>query len=153
MIVPTLMQKIGEAMKARDSVRVSTLRMLSSEFKNEKINKFVPGAAEQPELTEAEELNVIRKEAKKRKEAIEMYAKAGAEDKAVNEKAELAILQEFLPAEVTEEELTKLVEEAIAETKASTMQDMGKVVSLVKSKNSNVDGGLVATLVRSKLGL
>lgn len=144
MIVPTLMQQIGEAMKAHDAVKVSTLRMLSSEFKNEKIDK-------QHDLTEEEELVVVRREAKKRKEAIEMYAKAGAEDRATNEKAELAILQEYLPAEVTTEEMKKLINDAISETNAKGMQDMGKVISLVKSKNSNVDGGLVASLVRAKL--
>ncbi len=131
-------------MKAHDTVRVSTLRMLSSELKNEKINL-------QHELTNEEELVVVRKEAKKRKEAIEMYTKANALDRVENEKAELAILQKFLPPEVTEEEIVKLVEETIKEMGASTMQDMSKVIATVKSKNSGVDGGLVANLVRSKL--
>lgn len=144
MIVPTLMQKIGDAMKAHDAVRVSTLRMLSSEFKNEKINL-------QHDLTEDEELKVVRKEAKKRKEAIEMYANAGAEDKATNEKLELAILQEFLPPEVTEVEIEKLVNDSITELNATGMQDMGKVIADVKSKNSGVDGSVVANLVRQKL--
>ncbi len=144
MIVPTLMQKIGEAMKAHDAVRVSTLRMLLSELKNEKINK-------QHDLSEDEELIVVRKEAKKRKEAIEMYAKAGAEDKVVNEKAELTILSEFLPPEVTEEEMLRLVDETIKESGASTMQDMGKVIATVKLKNSGVDGGKIAEMVRLKL--
>ena len=135
--------KIGEAMKAHDTIRVSTLRMLSSELKNEKINL-------QHELTNEEELVVVRKEAKKKK-AIEMYTKANALDRVENEKAELAILQKFLPPEVTEEEIVKLVEETIKEMGASTMQDMSKVIATVKSKNSGVDGGLVANLVRSKL--
>lgn len=151
MIVPTLMQKIGDAMKAHDAVRVSTLRGLSAEFKNAKIDKHDPNATEQAELTEAEEIAVIRKEAKKRKEAIEMYAKAGAEDKATAEKDELAILQEFLPAEVTEEEVNKLIDASIAELGAKTMADMGKVIADVKTKNSGVDGSAVAQLVRQKL--
>lgn len=144
MILPTLMQKIGEAMKAHDSVRVSTLRMLSSELKNEKINL-------QHDLSEDEELKVVRKEAKKRKEAIEMYANAGAEDKATNEKLELAILQEFLPPEVTDEEVDQLINNSISELGAKTMADMGRVIADVKSKNSNVDGAKVAQLVREKL--
>lgn len=151
MITPNLMKSIGDAMKARDVVRVSTLRGLSAELKNAKINIFDPNATEQRELTEAEELAVVRKEAKKRKEAIEMYSKAGANDQAENEKIELAILQEFLPAEVTEEEVEKLITESVTETGATGMQDMGKVIALVKSKNPNVDGGLVAGLVRAKL--
>jgi len=144
MIVPTLMQKIGDAMKAHDSVRVSTLRMLLSEFKNEKINK-------QHDLTDEEELIVLRREAKKRKEAIEMYTKANALEQAENEKAELVILSEFLPAEVTEEEVEKLVNESIRELGAKDLSSMGKVIADVKTKNSGVDGSLVAKLVREKL--
>lgn len=145
------MKQIGDAMKAHDAVRVSTLRGLSAELKNAKINVFDPNATEQRELTETEEIAVVRKEAKKRKEAIEMYTKAGANDQAENEKAELAILQEYLPAEVTEEEISKLVEESVSETGATGMQDMGKVIALVKSKNPNVDGSVVANLVKAKL--
>lgn len=145
------MKQIGDAMKAHDTVRVSTLRGLSAELKNAKINVFDPNVTEQRELTEAEEIAVVRKEAKKRKEAIEMYTKAGANDQAENEKAELAILQEYLPAEVTEEEISKLVEESVSETGATGMQDMGKVIALVKSKNPNVDGSVVANLVKAKL--
>lgn len=151
MITPNLMKMIGDAMKARDSVRVSTLRGLSAELKNAKINKHDPNAEVQAELTEAEEIAVIRKEAKKRKEAIEMYTKANALDQAENEKAELAILSEFLPAEVTEDELNKLIDESISETSAEGMKDMGRVIALVKQKNSGVDGSKVAELVKARL--
>lgn len=151
MITPNLMKMIGDAMKAHDAVRVSTLRGLSAELKNAKINKHDPNATVQAELTEAEEIAVIRKEAKKRKEAIEMYTKANASEQAENEKAELAILSEFLPAEVTEAEVEKLVDESIKSLNANGMQDMGKVIADVKSKNSGVDGAVVASLVRSKL--
>lgn len=152
MIAPTLMQKIGEAMKAHDTVRVATLRGLSSELKNAKINIYDPNVTEQRELTEVEEIAVVRKEAKKRKEAIEMYAKAGAEDRAINEKAELAILQEFLPAEVTEEQVNQLISDSINQLGAKDISMMGKVIADVKSKNSGVDGAIVAQLVKQKLG-
>lgn len=151
MITPNLMKMIGDAMKAHDAVRVSTLRGLSAELKNAKINKHDPSAEVQAELTEAEEIAVIRKEAKKRKEAIEMYTKANALEQAENEKAELAILSEFLPAEVTEEQMIQLVEESITQLNAKGMQDMGKVIADVKSKNSGVDGAKVAELVKSRL--
>jgi hypothetical protein len=144
MITPNLMKMIGDAMKAHNTIRVSTLRMLLSELKNEKINL-------QHELTDEEELKVIRREAKKRKEAIEMYAKANAQDRVENEKAELTILQKFLPAEVTEEEVEKLVNESIRELGAIDLSSMGKVIADVKSKNSGVDGSVVANLVRAKL--
>ena len=151
MITPNLMKMIGDAMKAHDAVRVATLRGLSAELKNAKINIYDPNATEQRELTEAEEIAVVRKEAKKRKEAIEMYTKANATDQAENEKAELAILSEFLPAEVTEDELNRLIDESINQLKPAGIQDMGKVIADVKSKNSGVDGAVVANLVRAKL--
>lgn len=135
---------VGDAMKARDSVRVSTLRMLSSELKNEKIEL-------QKELGESDEERVIRREARKRKDAIEQYIKVGASDRAESEKAELAILSEFLPPEISEEELERLVNESIKSINPQGMQDMGKVIADVKSKNSGVDGSTVAAIVRSKL--
>jgi hypothetical protein len=151
MITPNLMKMIGDAMKAHDAVRVSTLRGLSAELKNAKINVYDPAATEQRELTEAEEIAVVRKEAKKRKEAIEMYTNANALDQAENEKAELTILQEFLPAEITEEETIKLIDESIKSLGATTVADMGKVIADVKAKNGGVDGAMVANLVRAKL--
>lgn len=151
MITPNLMKMIGDAMKAHDAVRVSTLRGLSAELKNAKINVYDPNATEQRELTEVEEIAVVRREAKKRKEAIEMYTNANATEQAENEKAELVILSEFLPAEVTEEEVIKLVNESISQLNATTIADMGKVIADVKSKNSGVDGSQVANLVRAKL--
>ncbi len=151
MITPNLMKQIGDAMKAHDAVRVSTLRGLSAELKNAKINVYDPNASEQRELTEAEEIAVVRKEAKKRKEAIEMYTKASALAQAENEKAELVILQEFLPAEVTEEQVIQLINDSISQLGAKTIADMGKVIADVKSKNGGVDGSVVANIVRSRL--
>ncbi|KKT33237.1 MAG: GatB/Yqey domain protein [Candidatus Woesebacteria bacterium GW2011_GWB1_44_11] len=112
MIAKTLQTKIGEAMKAHDETRTSTLRLLLSAFNYEQINK-------QHDLTEEEELAVIRREAKKRKEAVEMYKGAGADDRATKEEAELAILQEYLPPEMGEEELAKIIDEAFTQRKSS----------------------------------
>jgi uncharacterized protein len=145
MIANKLQGMIGEAMKAHDEVRLSTLRLLFSAFNYEKIDK-------QHELTDEEELVVIRREAKKRKEGADAYEKAGSKDRAELELKELAILQEFLPPELTDSDLEKFVDEAIAETKATGISDMGKVIGLVKEKSSgNADGGKVAQLVRAKL--
>lgn len=144
MITQTLTQQIGEAMKAKDAVRLSTLRMLSSEFNYEKIKL-------QHDLSEAEELVVVRREAKKRKEAVEAFKSAGANDRAEMESAELAVLQQFLPPDLSAEEIEKLVAQAITETSATSMADMGRVIGLVKSKNPNVDGSVVAQLVKQKL--
>lgn len=144
MISQNITKMIGEAMKAHDEVRLSTLRMLSSEFNYEKIKL-------QHELNESEEESVIRKEARKRKDAIEAYTKANATDRVNLETKELAILQEFLPPELLDKEVIKIIDESIKELNAKGMQDMGKVIGLVKSKASGVDGGKVAEIVRSKL--
>ena len=144
MISQNITKMIGEAMKAHDEVRLSTLRMLSSEFNYEKIKL-------QHELTEVDEQNVIRKEARKRKDAIEAYTKANATDRVNLETKELSILQEFLPPELSDEEVIKIIDESIKELNVKGMQDMGKVIGLVKSKASGVDGSKVAEIVREKL--
>jgi len=144
MITQTLQAKIGESMKAHDEIRTSTLRLLLSALNYEQI-------AKQHELTDEEELVVIRREAKKRKEAVEMYKNAGADDRAAKEEAEFGILSEYLPPEMSDGDLVKLVEEAVAEIKPAGMADMGKVIGFVKGKAPNADGGKVAQLVRERL--
>jgi uncharacterized protein len=144
MLSQNITKLIGDALKSHDEVRLSTLRLLSSAFNYEKI-------AKQHELTDEEELVVIRKEAKQRRDSIEAYRKAGAEDRAVKEEAELKILQEYLPPEMSEQELSKLVTDAITQSGAKTMADMGRIIGMVKSKAPNVDGGKIAQIVNSKL--
>ena len=102
MIANDLSKLIGEAMKQRDNVRRTTLQLLKSELHNEEI-------AKQHQLTEDEELVVVRREAKKRKDAIEAFAKAGNNERAESEKQELLVLQEFLPKELSEVEIEKVV--------------------------------------------
>lgn len=150
MIAENLQKQINEAMKAGDSVRVSTLRMLSSEMHNEKIEK---GSG----LTEEEELAVVKKEAKKRKDAIESYRKAGASDRAEQESRELEVLQEYLPAEMSDEEIGKIVDEVLNEVRGSSSQvsaevSMGQVMGKVMQKvGGRASGDRVSAIVRSKL--
>jgi len=145
MIADTINQKIAQALKAKDEIRLSTLRLLSSALNYEFI-------AKQHKLSEEEELVVVAKEAKKRKDAIEAYEKAGAKDRAEKEKKELIILEEYLPEQMADEELTKLVEEAISLTGATTFADMGKVMGAVMAKvQGRADGGRVSSLVKQKL--
>ena len=147
MIADTITQKIAVAMKAREEIRLSTLRLLSSALNYEFI-------AKQHKLDEQEEIIVVRKEAKKRKEAIEAYTKAGAIDRAQKEQKELEILQEFLPSEMGDEELEKIVVEAISQTKASAISDMGKVIGVVMGKTKGtVDGSRVSLLIKEKLSV
>ncbi len=144
MLSKDITKLIGEAMKAHEEVKVSTLRLLSSAFNYEKI-------AKQHELTEEEELAVIRREVKQRRDSIEAYDKAGRGDLSEKEKAELAVLSEFLPPEMSDGDLVKLVEEAVAAVKPTGIADIGKVIGFVKGKAPNADGGKVAQLVRQKL--
>lgn len=146
MIVPNINKLIAEALKARDQIRLSTLRMLSSAFNYERINL-------QHDLTEDEELSVVRKEAKKRKDAIEAYKNAQRDDLAEKEQKELEILQEFLPAEMSDDDLEKVVDEAIKEIGATDMSKMGQVMGAVMKKTSGqADGSRVSSMVKSKLG-
>lgn len=144
MIANKLQQMIGDSMKAHDEVRTSTLRLLSSAFNYERIEK-------QHELSDEEELNVIRKQAKQRKDSIEAYKKAGAEDRAKKEEEELKILQEFLPPEMDEAELDRLIDQSIIAVGAVSMADMGKVIGMVKSKAPGADGAKIAQMVKEKL--
>lgn len=144
MLSQNITKLIVEAMKSGDELRLSTLRMLSSEFNYEKIRL-------QRELDESDEQSVIRKEARKRKDAIEAYTKAGAKDRAEQERKELEILQEFLPPELTEEQVNQLINDSIKQINAKTIADLGKVIANVKSKAPGVDGGMLAQIVRQKL--
>lgn len=146
MIADSINQKIAEALKARDEIRLSTLRLLSSALNYEFI-------AKQHKLSEEEELGVVRKEAKKRKEAIEAYEKAGAQERADKEKKELEILEEYLPEQLSDAEIEKIVDEAINETGAKTMVDMGKVMGAAVAKAAGrAEGGKISEIVRAKLG-
>lgn len=146
MITQDLQKMIGESMKAGNFLRTETLRMLSSSLNYERI-------ALQHELNSEEELNVIKKQAKQRRDSIEAYEKAGAHERAKKEADELAILQEFLPPEMPEAELDKLVTDAITESGAREVKDMGKVIAIVKSKAPNADSSRVAMLTKQKLGV
>lgn len=148
MISQNITKLIGEAMKAHDEVRLGTLRMLSSEFNYEKIKI-------QKELEDSDEERVIRREAKKRKDAIESYKSLSLSEsvskRIEQEQKELEILKEFLPPEISEEELNQIISDSIIKVGAKSIQDLGKVIGLVKSKAPSADGSVVAEIVRSKL--
>ncbi|MFH1863346.1 MAG: GatB/YqeY domain-containing protein [bacterium] len=156
MIAGTINQKIAEALKAHDETRLSTLRMLSSAFNYEYI-------AKQHKLTEEEELVVVRKEAKKRKDAIEAFKMAqgkqttsgtNQDERIKQEEKELAILSEYLPKQMEIKEIEKLVVEAISQTGASGIGDMGKVIGMVMAKaGGGAEGSKVAELVKKKLSI
>ena len=155
MLSSDINQKIAGALRAKDAVRLSTLRLLSSAFNYERI-------AKQHELTDEEEFVVIRREAKKRSDAIESIKQAqgkrtsSSEDelktKLAKEEEELGILKEFLPEEMPDNELVRLVNTTIFQTSASGVKDMGKVIGEVLAKaKGTVDGKRVAEKVKEAL--
>ena len=138
---------ITAAMKARDASRLSALRMLKAAVMNKSVEKG-------RDLDDAEVLQVVASLVKQRRDSIEQFTNAGRTDLAEKETAELTVLQAYLPAAATPEEINAAVAEAIAETGASSPKDMGKVMKAVMPKlaGKNADGKAVNEAVRRTLG-
>lgn len=144
-----LSDDLKTAMRGKDKVALGTIRMLKSSVKNAAIEK---GGAD-AELDDAEISNVIRKEVKKRQDSIEQYEKADRQELADVEKAEIEILQKYLPKALSEEEIAKAVEEAIAEVGATSKKEMGQVMKLLQEKTGGrADGKTLSQAVMAKLG-
>jgi uncharacterized protein YqeY len=140
-----LREDMKEALKAKDKVKLSTIRMINSLIKNAEIEK-------RGELTDEEIVQLLMKYAKQRRESIEMYEKGGRQDLVEKEKAELAVVESYLPKQMTEEEIKEIVKEAIEETGASSPKDIGKVMKVVMPKvRGRADGSLVNKIVRDLL--
>lgn len=138
------------SLKARDSVRTSTLRMVLTAITEAE----VAGTAAK-ELTAEQELDVVIKEAKKRRESEEAYADAGRTDLAEKERAEAAVLADYLPQQLDEAEIAELVRQAIAETGAAELgpRGIGKVMGVLTPRTKGkADGGAVAAEVKRQLG-
>lgn len=138
------------AMKARDSVRSSTLRMIMTAIGNAEV-----AGTEKRELTDDELITVLSSEAKKRREAVTAYTDARRPELAEKEAAEAAIITEYLPAQLSEEEISALVAETIEKTGAAGegMKAMGKVMGALQPQlKGRADGGAVAAEVRRQLG-
>ncbi|TSC54100.1 MAG: hypothetical protein LiPW31_233 [Microgenomates group bacterium LiPW_31] len=133
------------ALKAKDELRVSTLRLLLSETHNREIEK-------QTQLSDEDVVAVIHRGIKQRQEAIEAYQKGNRDDLIKKEQAELAILNKYLPQQMPSEELEKIVKEAISEVEASGPGDFGKVMGVVMGKvKGKAEGGVVAGVVKKLL--
>lgn len=141
------------AMRSGERERRDTLSMLRAAIKDAEINARVSGGAAESVAPDDEAIErVIEREAKKRRDAIEEYEKAGRPDRAAAEQSELAILQEFLPEPLSEAEIETLVRQAISETGASGPKQMGQVMSALKPHiQGRADGKQVSALVRQML--
>ncbi|MFQ5917707.1 MAG: GatB/YqeY domain-containing protein [Candidatus Binatia bacterium] len=141
-----IQNSMQKALKAKDADSVRTLRTLLAKLKEETIAKG-------DDLSEKEELEVIQRAAKQRKESINLYKQGGRDDLATTESNELAIIESYLPKQLTGEELSVMVDKVVTETQASSLNDMGKVMPVIMGQVAGrADGKVVQQLVREKLG-
>jgi uncharacterized protein YqeY len=142
-----LQNDLTEAMRARDEVRSSTIRMVLTAIKNEEVS-----GKEARNLSDAEIITVLSREAKKRREAAEAFEQAGAKDRAETEKAEGVIIAGYLPEQLSEAELKEMIASAIQETGATGPQQMGLVMKSIQPKIAGrADGRTVSSLVKAAL--
>ena len=144
-LIDTLKEEQKLAMKAKDKPRLGTIRLALSAIKQREVD-------EQITLGDDDIIAVLTKMVKQRRDSVAQYESAGREDLAEVERVEITVLEEFMPQPLTEDEVTALIEGAIAESGAAGMQDMGKVMGVLKPQiQGRADMGKVSGLVRSKL--
>ncbi|MGP4080415.1 GatB/YqeY domain-containing protein [Pseudalkalibacillus sp. R45] len=144
-LLDRLNQDMKQAMKNKEKQRLTVIRMVKSSLQNESIKLG-------HELNEEEELTVLSREVKQRKDSLQEFKKAGREDLVENLRQEIAILNEYLPEQLSEEEVNQIVKETIEQVGATSKQDMGKVMGAIMPKvKGKADGGLVNRLVQQNL--
>jgi hypothetical protein len=149
MSIPEQIQKdLTEAMRAREELRLSTLRMVKAAFKNKEVEK-------RAQLDDKEALAVLSTLIKQRKDSIEQFTRGGRQELADKEAAEIRIIESYMPRAAGEEEIVGMVKAAIAEMSAPTMKDMGSVMKNVMARfaavGSRVDGKMVSDIVKREL--
>ena len=133
------------AMKARDKARLGTIRLIQSDFKRIEVDERI-------EIDDARALAVLDKMVKQRRDSADQFTKAGRDELAEQENFEIGVIQEFLPAQLSEEDLVAMVDEAVAAAGATGMQAMGAVMGQLKPKlQGRADIGAVSQLVKSRL--
>ncbi|MDF1780206.1 MAG: GatB/YqeY domain-containing protein [Alcanivoracaceae bacterium] len=141
-----LTQAMKDAMRAKETARLGVIRMALAALKQIEIDERI-------ELDDARVLAILDKQIKQRQDAASQYAAAARQDLADVELAEIEVLREFLPTQLTDAEITQMIEDAMAATGASGMQDMGKVMGILKPKlQGRADMGAVSGLIKARLG-
>ncbi|MCG6227586.1 GatB/YqeY domain-containing protein [Vibrio furnissii] len=144
-LIDTLKEEQKLAMKAKDKPRLGTIRLALSAIKQREVD-------EQITLSDDDILTVLTKMVKQRRDSVTQYEAANRQDLADAEKAEITVLEEFMPQPLSEDEVAALIDSAIAEAEPAGMQDMGKVMALLKPQiQGRADMGKVSGLVRAKL--
>jgi uncharacterized protein YqeY len=140
-----IQEEVKDAMRARDKVRLPVLRLITAAIKQKEVDERI-------EMDDSSVLAVLDKMAKQRRESLEQYEKAGREDLAAQERLELDILKDYLPQQLSEEELSTLIAQAIADSGAESMRDMGAVMGLLREKvQGRADMKAVSNAVRNSL--
>ncbi|MFH0739351.1 MAG: GatB/YqeY domain-containing protein [Candidatus Omnitrophota bacterium] len=148
MLEEKILNDYKEAMKSQDKIRSSTLSFLRAELMNVAIAK------KKKTLDDNEVIAVIKKQVKQRQDSIEQFKQGNRQDLVAKEEAELRILKSYLPPELSDEEVKKIIEEAMASTAAVGLKDMGKVMKEVTDKVAGrADGKLVSELVKARLSV
>ena len=143
--IAAIEEEIREAMKARDAGRRDALRLILNALKGSEKELQRP-------LSDEEELQVLQRERKRRVEAAEAFRAGGREEQAESEERELAVLEEFMPEPLSEEEIEDIVDDVIAEVGATSMADLGRVMADVMPQTAGrADGSVVSQMVREKL--
>lgn len=149
-IVDRLNEDLKDAMRAKDKVRLRTLRSLRSALKNKEIEQREEGV--ETVLSEQDQLAVLRKQVNQRKDSIEQYEEADRDDLVEQEKAELEVLTEYMPVALSDEELEEILQEIIEDVGAESMADMGAVMGPAMNRlKGRVDGGRVQEMVQTLL--
>jgi uncharacterized protein YqeY len=141
-----ILQDVKDAMRAKDKPRLATIRLITAEIKQREVDERI-------ELDDTQVLVVLDKMCKQRRESISQFEQAGRDDLAAQEKAELQLIQQYLPEQLTETEINELIDAAMQATGASSMKDMGKVMGQLKPKlQGRADMGAVSALIKARLG-
>lgn len=144
-LVERLTDDMKQAMKNKDKLKLSVIRMVKSSIKNEEINQG-------KELSDDEVLTVLTRELKQRRDSLQEFEKAGRDDLAAASRDEIAVLMEYMPEQLGEDDIRKLVAEAIEQSGASSKKDMGKVMGVLMPKvKGRADGALVNKIVQELL--
>jgi uncharacterized protein YqeY len=146
-LMERIQKDLVDAMRAKDELRLSVLRMVKSALKNKEIEKIRP-------LEDAEALQLLQTLVKQRRESVEMFAKGGRTELAEKETKEIAIIESYLPANASSEDVERAIDAAIAETGANSAKQMGAVIKAARAKleGKTVDGKALSDRVRVRLG-
>jgi uncharacterized protein YqeY len=141
-----IISDLTTAMKAKDANRTSVLRMVKANLMNKQIEKGI-------DLTDEEITKTLQTLVKQRRDSIEQYEKAGRDELVEKEKAELVVIEDYLPQSASKEEIEKAVEDAISETGAGSIKEMGTVMKAAQAKlaGKSADGKLISEMVKAKL--